>query len=393
MFRIGYSAKMTADTEAEVTLYGQIISDMPEEWKWSKEDKSAADFKKAIDELKKKGAKSLLVRINSPGGICTEAVAMRSILSNAGFEDITIRIEGMCASAATTIATIPNATVQITEGSEYMIHNPWTLAIGNANEIMHEVEHLRNIEEMTRGFYAKKTGQSDDQIKQWMDDETWFTAEQAVEYGFADELLETEAKAAACVTSQQMATMKGLYKSVPENLTVQDTITLDACVLTADAIVTSDDITVSNGTQVAGEPSEIKKELEENPTMELKDLTLDQLRDECPALYDEIVQSAVSAERTRLSDIDALTIPGYEDMAEKAKAEGTSAMEFQKAIVAAMREKGASFLASRTAETAPAQEVAGDAPSGKTDEQEIKDAVASIVEFAKSIDANGDSMF
>ena len=106
---------------------------------------------------------------------------MRSILANAGFEEINIRIEGMCASAATDIATLPGAHVAIAEGSEYMIHNPWCYALGNANELEHTIERLRNIEKMSRGFYMKRTGQAEEQIKDWMDAETWFTADQAVE--------------------------------------------------------------------------------------------------------------------------------------------------------------------------------------------------------------------
>ena len=102
-----------SDSEAEIMLYGEIIQDMPEDWKWSKEDKSAADFDKAIKAARDGGARKLLLRINSPGGIVSEAVAMRSILCAAGFENITVRIEGLCASAATIIAAIPGEHVQI----------------------------------------------------------------------------------------------------------------------------------------------------------------------------------------------------------------------------------------------------------------------------------------
>lgn len=381
MFRLSYSVRMMAESEAEVSLYGEIISDMPDWARWSKEDKSAADFKKAIDKVRESGADKLLLRINSPGGSCTEAVAMRSILANAGFSDITIRIEGMCASAATTVATIPGAKVQISEGSEYMIHNPWTIGVGNADEFEHVVERLRNIEDMTRSFYAKKTGQTDDQIKEWMDAETWFTAKQAVEYGFADELIGEEAAIAACVTSKEMMTMKSMYRSVPE--TILTTISAED--------ITAEVITVSNGTQNAGGPSEIQ-EKEKDP-MELKDLTVDMLREGNPALYDEIRQSAVEDERVRLADIDALTIPGYEEMAAQAKAEGTSAMDFQKQIVAAMKKKGTEFMAARAAETAPEKEVAGDVPTAKTEEQEIKESAAQIAEFAKNITSAGEGMF
>lgn len=364
LFKLAYSVNMLAENDtAEVKLYGEIIDDIPEGWKWSKEDKSAADFDKAIKKAKEDGAKNLLLRINSPGGYCTQATAMRAILADAGFENISIRIEGLCASAATTIATIPGAHVAIAEGSEYMIHNPWTYAAGTANDLEQDVEHLRNIEQMTRGFYTTRTGQSDEQVKEWMDAETWFTAEQAVEYGFADEVLKADVKAAACVTKEVMDAMHGIYKSVPQN------------------------ITVSNGTK----PAEIKPK--EGEEMELKDVTLNQLAEGNPDLVEQIRQSAVADERERLSDIDALTIPGYEEMAQKAKQDGTSAIEFQKALVAAMKEKGNTFLANRKKETEPANNIPGSAPSGVSEEQEIKNAAKDIVKYAESYSGTAKGMF
>lgn len=375
MFRFSYQVSMLADDTAEMMLYGSIIEDMPEEWKWSKEDKSAADFKKAVDKLRSDGATKLLLRINSPGGICTESIAMRSILASAGFDEVTIRIEGMCASAATVIATMPGAHVQIAEGSEYMIHNPWGAAVGNAADMERYAEHLHGIEQTIREFYAKRTGQTDEQIKDWMDAETWFSAKDAVKYGFADELMEDEMMTAACVSPRQMETMMELYKAVPEDIAVEE----------------EPHDEVSNGTPIAGEPSEINEQ-EANP-MELENLTLDQLREGNPALFDAIRQSAVDAERERLSDIDALTIPGYEEMAAQAKADGTSAMDFQKQLVSAMRQKGADFLQARATETAPAQEVAGDAPQSKSEEQEINDAAKDIAGYATGHMTGADGMF
>lgn len=381
IFRLGYKVHMAAESDdtAEIMLYGQIVEDGPKWWKWSEEDKSAAEFKKAIEDVRESGATKLLLRINSPGGVCTESVAMRSILGNAGFDEINIRIEGMCASAATDIATLPGAHVTIAEGSEYMIHNPWCIALGNANELEHTIERLRGIEQMSRGFYVKRTGQSEEQIKEWMDNETWFTAQEAVEYGFADEVLEAEVMNATPAAA--LAVMKNLYRTVPEQLAVKDD---------TEEIIEEE---VSNGTPLAGEPAEHKCEKEEI-AMELDNLTLEQLREGNPALLEQIKQNAVDAERERLSDIDALTVPGYEDLATKAKAEGTSAMDFQKQIVAAMKQKGNDFLEARQRETAPAQEVVGGEPSNtKTEEQEIQDNAKLIAEYAKGYTATGDTMF
>lgn len=371
IFRLGYSIRMEADKSdtAELMLYGQIVEDGPSWWKWSEEDKSAAEFDKDIKDIKDKGAKNLILRINSPGGVCTESVAMRSILANAGFEKIDIRIEGLCASAATDIATLPGAHVSIAEGSEYMIHNPWGLVVGNANELEHYVERLRGIEAMSRGFYVKRTGQSEETIKEWMDAETWFTAEEAVKNGFADEVLKAEdaAPIAACVSSRTMAAMKGLYRDIPKQIAIEQE--------------------VSNGIpEKAGTPTEIKNLKEEGSEMELNELTLDQLREGNPALFEQVSNNAVAAERTRLEEIDALTIPGYEDLAAQAKADGTSAMDFQKQIVAAMKKKGAEFMQARKEETAPAADVVGGAPEGnrKSEHEEIMENAKDVAEYAKA---------
>ena len=309
--------------------------------------------------MKKEGATKLLLRINSPGGVCTEAVAMRSILANAGFDEINIRIEGLCASAATMIASIPGAHVAIAEGSEYMIHNPWCMAYGNANEMEHTIERLRNIEQNTRNFYMTKTGQPEEKIKGWMDEEKWFTAEQAVEYGFADEVLKaeksTETPIAACVSDREMAAMKSLYKTVPGNIQVEKKVP-------ENGIEKPTELTnnVSNSTPSGGLPENKITNKEENP-MEPKDMTLDQLKE------------------------------GNPDLFAQAKADGTSAMEFQKQLVAAMKEKGNTFIQNRQKETAPAQNVGGGTPasSATEEEKEIQDNAKEIAEFAKMY--SGDS--
>ena len=423
-FRLQFTTpRMTAGSdEAEVMLYGEIIPDYSKYYKEAyPNDKSAADFDKAIKEVKQNGAKRLLLRINSPGGIVTQAVAMRGILTGANFEKITIRIEGLCASAATILASVPGAHVVITPGSEYMIHNPWTWGVGNANEMERIAEHLRKLEKTSRDFYTAKTGQGDEQIKQWMDAETWFSADEAVKYKFADELSQeqNEGEAAACVTSDVMAVMQKLYKAVPSQITIKEPAPPASDALTggryiegesgkelilppgtaektAAAIVAAASRIVTDGTPVAGAPSEINNNEEEHHSMEINELTAEQLQAQNPALLSQIQQNAVQAERERLEEIDALTLPGYEAMAAEAKKNGTSAMDFQKQIVKAQKEKGANFLSQRTAETAPAQQVAGSAAqsNGKTEAQEIEDNAKDIAEYAKAFSNGGDgSMF
>lgn len=364
MFKLSYTVRMlsgTTDT-AEVMIYGEIIEDTPAWRKWSEQDKSAAELDKAIKEIKAAGATKLLVRINSPGGVCTEGVAMRAVLANAGFEEVSIRIEGLCASAATDIATLGGAKVSICEGSEYMIHNPRCHTSGTANEIEGTLQRLRNIEQMSRGFYTARTGQTEEQVKAWMDAETWFTAEQAVEYGFCDEVLKSDkgkdSPAVACVSSREMEAMRGMYRAIPTQIAQRD------------------ETTVSKAAAAATE----NKNNEEDKNMDARNVTMEQLRAENPDLLKQIQQSAVDAERGRQKDIDALTVPGYEAMAAAAKADGTSAMDFHKQLVKAMQEKGAAFLAQRQKETGPAQNVTGGAA-----EDGVTDDAKELENFAKAM--------
>lgn len=385
-FRIRFSApRLSADnSEAEIMLYGQIIEDMPENWKFSKEDKSAADFDKAIKSVKESGAKKLTLRVNSPGGIVTEAVAMRGILCTAGFEKISIRIEGLCASAATIIAAIPGAHVQIAPGSEYMIHNPWTIDWGNAEQFEHTAQHLRAEEATTRAFYAKKTGQTDEQIKAWMDAETWFTAEDAVKNGFCDELLaegdDGTGKIAACVTLRTMSAMKAMYSNIPSTLSVREDPAPQTNVSNTEPVV------------AAGVVPENTQSEEETSSMDITNMTPEQLRSENAALYDSIMQAGGAQERQRLQDIDDLTPAGYEAMAREAKENGTSAMDYHKAIIKAQREKGQQFIAQRAAETAAASSIRGGASEESAGgvEQEISANAKEVAEYAKAASVSMD---
>ena len=412
-FHLAHSVRMSAeDAElAEVMLYGEIVQDYG---KWYKEnypnDKSASDFDKEIKAVKDKGAKRVMLRINSPGGIVFEAVAMRSILVNAGFDEITIRIEGLCASAATILATIPTAHVQISEGSEFMIHNPWTIAWGFAEDLEHEAEHLRNMEKTIRGFYATKSGQEDEQLKAWMDAETWMSAEEATERGFCDELLKAEAEnaepAAACVTSDVMAIMMGMYKDVPKDITIakqqagKTEMSLENLVNAAKAVF-SKGTEGSNDNPVAGLSSSNKNK-EEPQTMEIKDCTREQLLAENPALAEEIRNQAVADERDRVAGIDEMTLPGFEAEAEKAKADGTSVADFIKACRAAStakkaeaQAKGAQFIKQRAEETAPAANVAPGAAEdeNKSEEDEILAEAKKNAELAAQMTGTGTGMF
>ena len=383
-YKLNFRMEAAREDTAEIMIYSEIASE-----KFWGDETTMGDFDKAVKEAVKNGAKKLNLRINSGGGEVYAAVAMRSMIINAGFEEIRVMIEGLCASAATLFATIPGARVVIAAGSEFMIHNPMTIAWGNSEEIEKTVDHLHIMEGQFHDMYAARTGKEIDQIKAWMDETHWFTAKQAVEEGFCDELLEAE-PVAACVTARDMAAMCAMYGDIPKDITINDRGAFQApSGLPSGKTHTPDDKAAENGdTAAAGEKpalsgstenpvagfSSVNKNKEETQIMEIKDITRDQLLAENPALAEEIRNGAIQAERERMEEIDALCVPGYEAMAEEAKKNGTSAIDFQKSIVKAMKEKGNNFMAQRTQETAPAAKVAGGSASDtqKNEDDELK---------------------
>lgn len=425
-FRLGFRAEAKPGSEdGEIMLWGEIAS---EDWKWSKDDKSSLDFDKAVKDMKKGGVKNLNLRINSPGGEVYEAVAMRSIINSAKFDNVHVLIQGMCASAATIVATLPSADVEIAPGSTFMIHNPWTIALGNADDMEKQAADLRVMEADMRAMYAKKSGQSDEQIKAWMDAETWMTADEAVERGFCDRISdEGQSKAmpaAASVTREQMRIMKGMYHAIPDAVTeradgglvnpVQTSIGEDSgellmppekLAMTAEtlAAVAAAVLKGSNENPVAGF-STVNKNKEDTDTMELENLTVEQLREGNPALLDSIRQDAareaLEQDQARRNEIDDLTTDENRDLAETAKNTGMSAVDFVRACAKRQRDakqaekdKGTAYIQNRVAETEPAKDVAGDAP--KDDANDDADLKAFAEEMkAHAADAkNSTGMF
>lgn len=364
-FRMRYDLKMDqAQERAEIMVYGEICT-----YKWDDADMTAKDFDKLIKDARANGAKKLHLRINSPGGAVYQAVAMRTMLLNGGFEEMTATIEGICASAATLLVCVPGMHVMVAEGSEFMIHNPRTMTAGTAADFEKSAERLRKLESDFQAMYAGRCGHDGEEIKKLMDAETWFTAKEAVDYGFCDELLQAE-EIAACVTGEQMEAMKRMYGSVPAAVAIREAGQPDSNAETAQA----GEATVHR-----------ESEREEETSMEIGEITMEQLQAGNRAVYDSVFQAGAAAERERIQDIDDLTPAGYEDMARQAKEAGTSAMDFHKAVIRAQREKGKDFLTQRQKETAPAAGVAGSAAEDDTADANAEERAAKeLAELARA---------
>ena len=167
-----WEIKNDAGADAELLLYG-AISDRS----WSNDEVTPRLFAEDLHAL---GGKSLTVRINSPGGDVFAAQSIYNQLRTYGGR-VTVRIDGLAASAATIVACAGDTVIMPTNAL-YMIHNPATVTVGDAAEMRTAADVLDTVRETIVNVYQKRTG---DHL---MDDETWMTAQEALSYGFVDQI-------------------------------------------------------------------------------------------------------------------------------------------------------------------------------------------------------------
>lgn len=180
-----FKVEASAD-EATIYVYDAIVSDSY----WG--GVSATDF---VKELAGVTASTIHLRINSPGGEVFAAQAMAQAIREKNAH-VVAHVDGYAASAASFLALSADEVV-ISEGGFFMIHKASTLAWGNADDMKETAALLDKVDGVLVAGYAKETGQDAQQIADWMAAETWFSAEEAVEKGFADRIAEASPKNAA----------------------------------------------------------------------------------------------------------------------------------------------------------------------------------------------------
>ncbi|MEM8738079.1 MAG: head maturation protease, ClpP-related [Planctomycetota bacterium] len=141
-------------------------------------------------------AASIRVRINSAGGDVFDASAINTALTEHAAH-VTVEIEGMALSAASFIA-MAGDTIRMSENAFFMIHEPWTWSTGDAAQLRKDADLLDKINGQLVHAYAARTGQNEDQVKQWLAEESWFTATEALDAGFVTEVMESKKAVAAC---------------------------------------------------------------------------------------------------------------------------------------------------------------------------------------------------
>jgi ATP-dependent Clp endopeptidase proteolytic subunit ClpP len=173
---------VASDNVTEVMIYDEI-------------GKYGVDAKSFIDEMKNiPNGTSVLLRINSPGGSVVDGLAIYDAISRMP-QKVTTRIEGIAASMGSVIALAGDEVI-MSENSLYMIHNVWGGEVGDAGDLRKAADLMDKMGDRLVSIYMSKSGNSEEQIRSWMNEETWFDSSEAVKYGFVD-IIEEPIKLAA----------------------------------------------------------------------------------------------------------------------------------------------------------------------------------------------------
>lgn len=167
--------------------------------------------KQFADDLKNLGKVSQIdLRVNSDGGVVDDARAIYNLLVQHPAQVNTF-IDGLAASAASFIS-LAGKTIDIAEGGYVMIHNARGGARGESKDLRAAADLMDSYTQSIRNTYAARTRQPDDKLKQWMDAETWFTAEEAKQYGFVDTITQNMRAIAAVANPQAFHNLPAALK-------------------------------------------------------------------------------------------------------------------------------------------------------------------------------------
>lgn len=180
-----FAFKQKDESETELNIYGDIVS-----MKWFENDVTHFDF---AEELSKVTTPNLTVRINSYGGEVSQGLGIYNLLKEWNGHVTTV-CDGFACSAAS-VVFVAGKTRVMPKTSLLMIHNAWTIASGDSEDFKKMAEDLEKINEPIVQSYCNATGLPVSKIQKMMNEETWLTADEAFELGFANKIQEESVKA------------------------------------------------------------------------------------------------------------------------------------------------------------------------------------------------------
>lgn len=188
-------------TEAEATVY------IYDEISWF--GINAEQFIKDLNDIT---AKTVHIRMNSPGGSVFDGTAVFNAIKQHKSKTVT-HIDGLAASISSVIA-LASDEVRMSENAFLMIHDPWSIVIGNADTMREEADLLDKVGGVIAKTYIDKTGKDAAEIKAMMTAETWMTADEAKENGFIDTIDKEEKDEKAKATLFDLS----VFANVPDQL-------------------------------------------------------------------------------------------------------------------------------------------------------------------------------
>lgn len=374
-----YNFTDIGNDETEISIYDKIASKKSKDY-WTDEEGTEvtpADFKEQLNNCK---STNITIRMNSGGGEVTAANVIAVAIQEArkSGKNITCKIDGICASAAVQIAMACEKVI-IHKSALMMIHNPMAFLYGyyDINEMSKAENLLKATKDSIINYYTEKTKMTKQKLSNMMDDETYMTGNEAVDYGFADALMfddETDDE--------------GVMNNIYQIYAINQALNIPTHYMSA---INNISINQNGGTQ----------------EMEIK--TVDELKQKFPDLTNELIQSAiadhiaknpvntvnvedaVTAERERIKAIDEMA--GKVDNALLARAKYETFATAENVAMEAIK-TGAfvqnNILNAMQTETTAANNVAGVEPpagAGTVDEKKIAtDKAAQVAEnYFKSI--------
>ncbi|WP_337976568.1 head maturation protease, ClpP-related [Lysinibacillus capsici] len=177
-----FAVEVNSDNdETVITIYG----DIGESW-WF-DSTSAGDIDRALKEVK---TNNITVRLNSPGGDAFDGITIYNRLKDHKSK-VKIIVDGWACSAASIIAMAADELIMNT-GSMMMVHEAWTIAMGSKSDMQKTVDMMAKLDESLLDIYMTKAKVTREEMKQFVENETWFTANETVDIGFATSIKNEE---------------------------------------------------------------------------------------------------------------------------------------------------------------------------------------------------------
>lgn len=180
------------DSEGDLWIYGDIVDD-----KWYDDEVTPVEIRNSLNEMGT--VRTLNLRINSYGGSCFAGNTIVNLIDDYKRKNgskVVAYIDGIAASMGSGIAMAADK-IYMAENAIFMVHKPYSVAIGNSYDMQHEAEILEKVEDTLVSNYMRHFNGTEEDMRQLMADESWLTAKEAKDYGFCDEIVPAVSVAAS----------------------------------------------------------------------------------------------------------------------------------------------------------------------------------------------------